>query len=184
MGMRPQMCLVFGVDDFDGGINYDIWETRIHAELDNDKPFTDGFVKDYFFDHKTKEWHYVADDLHYSPGFNPGILGLRIHRTQYDSELVRALSIFHPEYGQAGKLDIPVWDKESHPLYARHLLTPKDTLPRCGDIEFQWSWFYPSVIEQHNMWPVHAYCTRWLLDFAGVSIDYTTYKAMLVWQWS
>ena len=184
MGMRPRMCLVFGVDDFVDSIDDNILEMRIHAELDNNKPYTDGFIKDRFFDHQANEWHWVIDDLYYSPEFNPGILGLMICRTQYDSDMVRVLSIFHPEYMQVGKLDIPMWDREEHSIYAKRLYGPTDKLTHCGDIEFQWSWFYPSVIEQHSLWPVHAYCTRWLLEFVGIHIDYAKYKAMLVWRWS
>jgi hypothetical protein len=176
------MHLVFGVDDFSGELSKDIVETQLHIpdkEID-EGPYEYSFLKDVFYDRTAREWAYVYESLYWSPEFNSGILGMSINQTRHDSDFVRALSVFYPEFYETGKQDLPVWDKEEHWLYARDIT---NRLPICGDIEFQWSWFYPSVIEQHYMWPVHAYCTRWLLQQVGVDIDYRKFKAMLVWEW-
>lgn len=183
MGMRPQMCLVFGVDDFHGRFTegIDIWEDRLcisEKEIEEEL-YEMLFLRDTFYDYRTKEWHIIGDDLFYDGEFSPSILGLIIASVDYDSTIVRVLSVFHPEYLHAGKKVLPVWEKEEHPMYAKRAFGY-----RCADIEFQPSWFYPSVVEQHTMWPVHAYCTRWLFQQVGVDIDYHKYKAMLVWQWS
>lgn len=182
MGMRPQMHLVFGIGDFSGDISEDIHEKQLHISDEEIKsgPFEYSFLKDIFYHRAEHKWGYVYEFLYWNPEFSPGILGMSIGRTEYDSDFVRALSVFYPEFYEAGKRDFPVWKKEEHGLYARNIMSNE---PACADIEFQWSWFYPSVIEQHYMWPVHAYCTRWLLQQAGVNIDYRKFKAMLVWQW-
>jgi hypothetical protein len=183
MGMRPQMHLVFGVDDFCGHFaeGVDIWEDRLYIpekEVE-EEPYEMLFLRDRFRDCRSKEWHIISSVLFYDPEFSPGILGLVLDSADYDSTIVRVLSMFHAEYFQAGKKDLPVWEKEERPLYAKRAFGSK-----CGDIEFQPSWFYPGVVEQHIMWPVHAYCARWLFQQVGVDIDYHRYKAMLVWQWS
>lgn len=177
--------VVFGIDDFSDNLRLseEFYETRLHitnAELK--QLYENNFLEDVFYDHRTREWGYVADFLYYDPGFNPGVIGMNVNQTDYDSDFMRVLSVFHPEYYVAGKHDLPVWEREDHPLYAKNIASNK--WPQCADIEFQWSWFYPSVVEQHSMWPVHAYCTRWLLQQVGVNIDYHRFKTMLVWQWS
>lgn len=185
MGMRPQMHLVFGVDDFHGYLKegIDIWEDRLYIP---DEKIEEGsyemlFLEDRFRDYRSKEWHIIGDDLFDDREFSPGVLGLIIASVDYDSTIVRALSVFHPEYLHAGKKDLPIWKRDEHPQYAREAFKDSN---KCGDIKFQESWFYPSVVEQHIMWPVRAYCTRWLFQQVGVDIDYHKYKAMLVWQWS
>ena len=185
MGMRPQMHLVFGIDDFPDDLRLpeDIYETQLHisdAEIEQG-PYELNFLRDAFYDHRTQEWGYIADFLYHDTEFVSGVLGMSINQTGYDSDIMRVLSVFHPEYYKPGKRDLPVWEADKHPSYARDIL---NNAPHCADIEFQQSWFYPSVIEQHNMWPVHAYCTRWLLQQVGVDVDYHRFKAMLVWQWS
>lgn len=185
MGMRPQVHLVFGVDDFFDNLHLseDIYETQLHvsdSEMEQG-PYELNFLRDMFYNRKDQEWGCIASFLYHGTEFVPGVLGMSVNQTNYDSDIMRVLSVFHPEYYEAGKRDLPVWDATKHSLYARQITNNK---PRCADIEFQWSWFYPSVVEQHNMWPVHAYCTRWLLQQIGVDVDYHRFKAMLVWQWS
>lgn len=189
MGVSPWIGLVFGIDDFHGDIPDEAWETHLYVpkeEIEKD-PFEQGYLKDVFYNHATNEWGYIADHLYDGGEFNPGVIGMVINRSKpdFDNDIVRALSLFHPEYETSGKRDIPVWERVDHPMYARRL---QESLDRgtvsCGDVEYQWSWFYPAVVEMQSLWAVHAYCTRWLLRQAGIEIDYRRYKAMLVWQWS
>lgn len=182
MGMRPQMHLVFGIDDFAGELPESVYETQLYI---SDEEIESGsyelhFLKDVFYDYIAKEWGWLPSFLFWSPEFHPGVLGMSIDKTQHDSDLVRALSVFYPRFYDSGKRDLPIWDVKEHSLYAKRVTNDK---PGCAGIEFQWSWFYPSVVEQHSMWPVHAYCTRWLLQQAGVEMDYHIFKAMLVWEW-
>ena len=185
MGIRPQMHVVFGVDDFFGEIPIDIYETQLFISDEEIKagPHELAFLKDAFFDLSRKEWQFIYDRLYVGSEWNPGVLGMSIFSSDFDSDLVRALSIFHERYETSGKRDLPVWKPEDHQLYATRIETGHVATRSCADIEFQWSWFYPSVIEMHTMWPVRAYQTRWLLQQVGIEIDYHRYKAMLVWQW-
>lgn len=193
MSVRPRMHLVFGIDDFDGNLDYATMEkVRLHIpfhEIEDD-PFGKGFLEDVFYTQNGKEWGYVTDFLYWSARYEhpeARVVGQAIYSSGYDSDLVRALSIFHPQYIESGKMDIPVLEKDKNPLRVRRLwvrhVDGSKTLPVCKDIKFQWSWFYPGVLESQDMWPVHAYTTRWLLQQAGLDIDYRRYKAMLVWDW-
>lgn len=177
MGTRPQMHLVFGIDDFDSDIPVDV-ETQLYLPDEEiaEGPFELLFLRDTFCHFKTKEWGRICDFLYVGNEWNPGVLGMILtHQMGYK------LSIFHKEYESAGKRDLPVWERADYPLYDKRIESKWRT---CGDIEFQWSWFYPSVVESHKMWPIRAYCARWLMQQADVKIDYHRFKAMLVWEWS
>lgn len=185
MGTRPHMNVVFGIDTFEGALDYDDVanvDLSIPDDLINRHPFEEGYLADAFRDYNTKMWASPHDVLYWG-GFNNGdrhILGMKTMSSHYDSDLIRALCIFHPRYKIKGKTDIPVSPRDAYPRYAGRI---EKRLPQVGDIKFQWSWFYPPILESHSMWPVIAYATRHLLDRVGWSIDPTRYKAMLVWDW-
>jgi len=182
------MQLIFGIDDWDGELDYEELERPIVSPGGVSlHPFS--LLKDIFYCRDSERWGDIVDFLYWGV-FCQGdekILGMQIQFAGYDSNLVRALSVFHPEYYVSGKKDIPVWDRDNHRMYAEQIYTIDENglqhLPRCDNIEWQWSWLYPSVIEQHHMWLMHAYCTRYLLQQAGIDIDYKRFKAMLVWDW-
>ena len=183
MSITPHMYLIFGVDDFVGETDSDDYETRLYLPIDDDTPDEDFYLRDVFCDQQTKEWAYIHEVLYHGEYPDDTVLGLILGKAEYDSDIVRALSIFHPEYEESGKKDIPVWDRRKNSIYTKCVYSHRGELPSCGDITFQWSWFYPSVIEAHYMWPVRAYCARWLLRQVGIEVDYRKLKAMLVWEW-
>lgn len=182
MGIRPRMNLIFGIDDFADKLDCNVLESKqlfiSESEINTDN-FENYYLCDSFVD-KDGNWGCAADYIYYNWHSDNSILGFVVNCTRYDSNFMRVLSIFHPEYELNGKLDIPIWDKKNHLSYARCV---EKCMRPCGDIKFQWSWFYPSIIEQHQMWPVYAYCARWLFQQIGLNIDYHKYKAMLVWEW-
>jgi len=169
MGIRPQIKLVFGIDNF---TQESVWNEFSEAEIYHNNDY---YIKGFLFDDKESVWLY--DVLHCSDN----VLGMIINNSDADSDMLRALSLFYPEFSEGGKLDIPVQEKEKHYLYARRI---ENNIPKCEDIQFEWQWFYSSVLESHSMWPVYAYCTRWLFKQVGIEIDYKQFKAMLVWDWS
>lgn len=190
MGVRPKMYLVFGIDNFEhsnwpdwGDDDRKLYDEPLYipeSELDG-SDFERLFLRDAFMDYTTKKWGVIADFLYYGRDWNPGIVGMIVHESHYDTDMVRVLAQFHDEYEMSGKKDLPILDPEQNLLYARQV---KNRQPRCGDIEWQWSWFYSATVEAHSMWPVRAYCARWLFQQSKIEVDYRQFKAMLVWEWS
>lgn len=171
MSVRPQMNLVFGIENFDGHLDFEELEHTL-----NIKNEANSYLKYTFKDGD------IVDFLYWGGWFGSNkILGMKVNQTLHDSDFVRVLSLLHPEYATSGYVKIEPWDKDEHFLYAKQI---EKRFPECGDIEFQWGWFYDSVIEAHYMWPVHAYCTRFLLKQTGVKVDYHDFELFLVWDWS
>lgn len=178
MGVRPQGYIIFGVDDVNFEPEcYDIYEFQI--DIPKSDKFEDLYLRDCFYDKQYEELKLVNECLYRSEGSD--VFGLIISKTKYDSDFIRGLSVFYPRFETSEKLDFPVWDREEYHVYAKRIREQR--FSGCGDIEWQWSWFYPAVVESHNMWPVHAYCARHLFNQIGLQVDYREFKAMLVWEW-
>lgn len=171
MSVRPKAYLIFGINDFRGSLDYESLERPVIIQDDNNS-----YVR-YTF--KSSD---VIDHIYWG-GFHEGhnkILGMIVLQSHCDSDLLRVLSVLHPEYECSGFIEIDTWQKEDHLLYAKQA----EKIVGMDDIEFQWEWFYPSVIEQHTMWPVWAYCTRFILAQAGIEVDYKKLRLFFVWDWT
>lgn len=187
MGIRPSMCLVFGIDNYEGESRWEKWEATslaVPEEEIRENPFPKAYLKDVFYNRKSEEWGTVADHI-FIGHYVDGVVGLTLKCMDYDSIILRSLAIFHKEYQLEGKHDIPVLNADANEnLYYVLDIKKHKSHYNCGDIDWQWGWFYPSMVEVLHMWPVRAYCTRYLLDRAGIASDYHDYRAMLVWEWS
>lgn len=184
MSLRPKMCLLFGIDDCKSKPNWEKWETTSLEvpELEVSE-YYEAYLRDVFFNYSRDKWDNVADHIFFGHHLE-GVVGLHLECTSYDSMIVRSLITLNEKWKLEGKCDIPVMDTDDDENLC-HVLDIKQHESRydCGDIAFQWQWFYSPVIEMFSMWPVHAYCTRHLLDRAGIESDYHDYKAMLAWEW-
>lgn len=126
MGNRPNMYLVFGVDNYDQPIDsvyIDDCDLSISEQLIKEQPFTWGFVKSVFYNHRLDQWREAYDALYYDNGsYTNGqyVVGMILNHS-YNSDIVRTLSVFHPEYLEGGRRDIPLLDKNKHPFYANRI---------------------------------------------------------------
>lgn len=179
---------MFGIEDPGVvGLDYEMLEeTSMEIELGDNPAFEQQFIKDAFYNLQGQRWVTANEVLYWDPEFNPGIMGMIVNRTHYDSDLIRVLSVLHPRYQRSGWIEIEPWDWDGDSYdtwsYKRNM-TSKGKLPSCGDITFQKEWFYPATIELHYMWPVHAYCARHLFQSIGLDFDHKDYRLFFAWHW-
>jgi len=169
---------VFGVDDYDKDVPNDFWDRKVFIADEALAVNADlAYVKDYAFDNREKEWRYFGDLLYFGHEWNPGVCGLILSRN-FDSTTFRLLSMIHPEFFESGHVDAP---QETSEWTRAQRLKRRPARP-CGGIEFQSHWLYKQGM--HWLTPVYAFTTYWLLKQLAIELDPTTFKWMLVWEWS
>lgn len=176
MSIRPTVCTVFGMDNFTGSLPESFWERRVSIPEDNSDMLLP-WIKDCVYDHRAKEWAWYPDVVYCCPQTsNRSVIGL-IKSRDFDSDTFRVLALLYPELYKSGRKDVPLikgeWERQQRLKYE----PPSQT----GGIPFNPQWLYP--YGYHQMTPVWAYVTRWLLDGLGVKSDPGNYKWMLVWDW-
>lgn len=169
--IRPQGYTVFGVDNFNGNVDDMIYEETI-------KPYITEDGYDFFKNYNNGgNYFQVGDKLYVNQGEK--IIGLTVSATGCDSDFIRCLSVFYPEFESFIKFDIPVLNKDDHYLHTREYERKIKLLNR----DVNWNWFYPSVVEVQTLWYVYAEYTKHLFNQIGVSVDIKTLKAMFIVDW-
>lgn len=186
MGVRPQVCTVFGIDNYAGPFDIDLerqphlTDDEVNTAIKDNDDWSLSYVKDTIFNHHTKEWRWYYDLVFIGRDSETlqGIIGWQKSAGDYDSDTFRAMSMFYPEFFESGYKEIPIitseWQKERY--WKARPATP------CGGVEFQQHWWYGQGM--YWMTPVWAFVTHWLLNDLGIDTDPLAYKWMLVWEWA
>lgn len=179
MGIRPQMFLIVGIDDATSN------DPRRDKSFDN----PDYEVKEpiLFEDDIDSYWYktnkiYDISDILYN-GYNDdeyvvgNVVGMILHKTEYDSDFIRAWATVNEEFRHKGYKVIPTLNPEEHPMLYKHYDYNEDDV-KCNR-------FVDSIFE--NMPSISRKewkRARHYLAQAGWNIPEEDLKYIIVWDWS
>lgn len=188
MSLRPQMKLIFGIDDLqtkDNTIidsrytekgytsnddNYDFVENELPIKWDYDINFLP------LFDHSTAPMTPLplCECLHWEDfefGI-PFIIGLQTSQGMYDDYCLRALAMIDEKYLEPGYQIIPPVDIEKNPNAANIMAKAN-----VNQQHFYKQGFYSDV----SQWTSSV---QFLFNYIGLKVENNELKWMLYWQWS
>ena len=182
MGVRPSFFTVFGLESYTDKIPRDFGEEQIIFPTDQEPTHGELYVMDVLHDRANNDWQWASDLVYTgnpmsSSAKTTNILGWKNSTIGYDSDTFRALAMIYPEFMTSGYRVLPLEEpEEQHARWSQLPACP------CEGIIFQPHWWYQQGY--YISTPMWAYVTRYLLNWAGIEVDYRKFKWMLVWDWS